>query len=169
MSLIQLLSAKKELLKAHYIDLITYQYNDLVRLFGINFKGIANSHHYRMYINTISMNLNKVHFSNMPHDMEYAINSEKMEKNAAEYADSVINLWVDKINSKLGELDTYTINEYNSFGFIITGTRNNKEVTIIQSMITNISSHGLLFNQFPAKIYVDGKSLSAAKYEALFS
>jgi hypothetical protein len=32
-------------------------------------------------------------------------------------------------------------------------------------MIMNVSSRGTLFNQFPARIYVDGKFTSEAKFK----
>jgi hypothetical protein len=51
--------------------------------------------------------------------------------------------------------------------FRIVGIKNDRSICIEQDRIVNVSPKGTLFNQFPARIYVNGKFTSAAAYAKL--
>lgn len=98
-----------------------------------------------------------------------AIDEAKLAKLANAYAEMAAAQWKDKIESKLGELDDATVQSFGGCRYTIYGTRAGKKVAIEQDVIVKSSTKGLLFNQFPARIYVDGKFTSEAKYKAAFA
>ena len=72
-----------------------------------------------------------------------------------------------EIAAKLGELDGAEVRHLDGYRFAVVGTKDGRTVRIEQDMIVNISVKGTLFNQFPSRIYVDGKFTSAANYAKL--
>lgn len=98
--------------------------------------------------------------NNEVHLLDYAV------KDAGErYAEATVEAWHDKIIGKVKDLQNTTVHRLNGYIFIITGERDGKKITIEQNMIINRSTNGLLFNQFPSRIYVDGKFHSEAAYK----
>ena len=96
--------------------------------------------------------------------------AERVEKGAAEYAAATVEMLLAKIESKLEELDeSEVLDVHGGAEFTIRGKRAGKTVVIEQRRILNVSSRGLLFNQYPARIYVEGKFTSEAKYKKLFA
>jgi hypothetical protein len=95
----------------------------------------------------------------------------RLESQSNAYATGVIEGMRSKINQKLEDLDDASFRHAsggeNTFG--LHGTRDGKKVEIQQSVKWNVSSLGNPFNQYPALIYVDGKSVSEAKYKSMFS
>lgn len=95
----------------------------------------------------------------------------RLEGQSNSYATGVIEGMRSKINQKLEDLDDASFKHAsggeNTFG--LHGTRDGKKVEIQQSVKWNVSSLGTPFNQYPALIYVDGKSVSEAKYKSMFS
>ncbi|CAB4130718.1 hypothetical protein UFOVP122_22 [uncultured Caudovirales phage] len=100
---------------------------------------------------------------------DYAIDEAKLAKAAADYAEAAVAQWKDKIEGKLGDLTEATVISMAGARFGIKGTRAGHDVWIEQDMIVKSSTKGLLFNQFPARIYLDGKFTSEAKYKKLFA
>jgi hypothetical protein len=100
----------------------------------------------------------------------WMFDKEKVMPEALEYAKRAVRTWEDKIIGKLGELEEVEVPYYHGSYFVISGKRNNHEVSIHQQMIVNYryDSH-TAFNQFPARIYVDGNSWSASKYNKYFN
>jgi hypothetical protein len=96
--------------------------------------------------------------------------AERVEKGAAEYAAATVEMLLAKIEAKLEDLDESEVIDIDGAArFTIRGKRAGRRVEIEQTRILNVSSRGLLFNQYPARIYVDGKFTSEAKYKALFA
>lgn len=100
---------------------------------------------------------------------EWVLNKEATMPEAVEYAKRAVRAWEDKIIEKLGDLKEIEVPFYHGSYFVISGKRKNQEVSIHQQMIVNYryETHAI-FNQFPARIYVDGKSMSASKYSKHF-
>jgi len=97
------------------------------------------------------------------------IDDAKLAKAAAAYAEAAVLQWKAKIESKIGDLEQIEIKHFAGCNYLITGHRAGKRVAIDQDVIVKTSTKGLLFNQFPARIYVDGKFTSEAKYKAAFA
>lgn len=94
---------------------------------------------------------------------------EDLAKGANEYAQEVLAAWQAKIERKIGELEQGTVHKMDGVAFRITGTRGGRKVEIDQQMILNWSALGRPFNQFPARIRVDGKATSEAAYKKMFA
>ena len=130
---------------------------NLVERFGDNFKGIYNSE-----LGTYFNNFMKPMLTNK------VLDTIKVRVKAVEYADATVITWLNKIKSKLEQLDYANVYNLDQYSFSITGKRQGYNISITQDMIINVSVKGKLFNQFPARIYVDGKSMSEAKYKKMF-
>lgn len=97
------------------------------------------------------------------------VNAAWLRKNAEESADAQIAAFAAKLEKKLGTLGDFTATFTRGADFIITGTRNGHRVVVEQQTVFKVSTHGTPFNQFPARIYVDGKFTPAADYDRAVS
>jgi hypothetical protein len=89
----------------------------------------------------------------------------KADKLATTHADNVVTEIVGKLTIKCGELTNVSVSLHNGgSGFRIEGQHNGHFVDIYQEQIVNVSIKGKLFNQYPSRIYVDGKFTPAADY-----
>lgn len=107
---------------------------------------------------------------------DYSINADKtidhdrIKTLCTDSAANLIDGFVAKLNAKLGDLDDAVVRRASAGGeFSITGTRNGKSVHVEQQTVIKVSSRGVWFAQFPARIYVDGKFTPASKYQAAIS
>lgn len=95
-----------------------------------------------------------------------AVKADRLRKNAEQNADAQIAAFAAKLERKLGTLGDFTATFTRGADFTITGTRNGHSIVVEQQTVFKVSSSGTPFNQFPARIYVDGKFTPAARYEA---
>lgn len=157
-------------IEGRYKNYVNNVFENLKRLFGPKFQGVANSHHYAVYSDVRgNFKLVKENENDFrPSAGEYFIDEERLNRNAAAYAERTIESWLGKIQSKIGDLEDAKIYRLDDMRFEISGSKQGKSVQIDQDMIINQSSKGRLFNQFPARIYVNGKFTSEAKYKAMW-
>ena len=99
--------------------------------------------------------------------LPYKIHEEALERNAQKYGERVALEWYNKMRGKLGDLRIIRCYVDAQGTVIITGQIKEHNITVEQNRIINVSSRGLLFHQFPARIYVDGKFVSEAKYKKM--
>ncbi len=97
----------------------------------------------------------------------YQINEDRIAQRAAEYAKGVVANWRAKIYDKVGQITRAKVERLGGCAFSITGQYKGHRILLEQQMTLNISSRGTLYNQFPARIYVDGKFTPAAKFKNL--
>ena len=97
----------------------------------------------------------------------WAISEEKLAAYAAKYAERAVATWAGKIKAKVGNLDNAEVRSYGGTTFRVFGERAGAKVEIEQTMIINVSPRGKPFNQFPARIYVDGKFTSEKAYKEM--
>jgi hypothetical protein len=95
------------------------------------------------------------------------VDAGKLQQAAVAYADAVADSMRGKIMDKAGELDAPELQHLTGMNFKLTGTMGGKKVAIEQDTIVNTSPLGTLFNQFPARIYVDGKFTPEAAFKKL--
>lgn len=95
-----------------------------------------------------------------------AVKADWLRKNAEQNADAQIAAFAAKLQKKLGALGDFQATFTRGADFTVTGTRNGHRVVVEQQTVFKVSSNGTPFNQFPARIYVDGKFTPAAEYEA---
>ena len=159
MKIADALEAYKPNLEARFASLTKWTFRNLSEKFGPAMRNVANSTHYKSWASIRNMTIWA--------DGEYVLSDAKIALRAEAFAEATIASWAAKIEAKLGELDNADVNHVDGCRFNIVGEKAGRKIQIEQDMIVNVSSKGLLFNQFPARIYVDGKFTSAAKYAAL--
>lgn len=97
----------------------------------------------------------------------YHIDPDKATEEANKYADAVAQEWLHKISGKMAEMESAEVHRMTGIEFSISGTVKGKKVHIIQDMIVNRSVYGLPFNQFPARIYVEGQFMPELAYKKM--
>ena len=92
------------------------------------------------------------------YNLPQMIDNEKIAEKSVQYAEDAVAGCIAKLTKKLGALDTASVKSMNLdlMTFVIEGTANGKKVFVEQQCILKVSSRGKMFNQFPARIYVDG-------------
>jgi hypothetical protein len=95
-----------------------------------------------------------------------SIDEKRLEAGAKEYADNVTLSLVSKIQEKAGELENPKVSgRLQGFEFDLTGEFKGSKVRIEQTTTLVVNSYGTMFNQWPARIYVDGKFMPEAAYK----
>lgn len=97
----------------------------------------------------------------------WTIDEQELDKAAKQHATALVGELVDKCERKVKALDAPTVIVHGPGTFTVRGRRNGRHVSIEQDMILNVSSKGTLFNQWPARIKVDGKRMSEKDYAKL--
>ena len=134
----------------------------LTKEYGAALRGVYNSGWSSAGMAVINQIADRAQSSSVSE--HYTLNEEKLAAYADNAAHSLVTAWIGKIEQKVGELESPEVCHVNDYAYLITGTRNGQEVTIDQNMIINVSKRGVMFNQFPARITLDGKKISAAAY-----
>lgn len=149
-----------------YSKTVRATYTHLVeRMGGADFKGIYNRREVFAF-RAIEACMDKQFGPHGGPAMVCVLNEERLAAAAARHAETTVAEWAEKISAKMGELENAKAESMDGTGFLVSGTKNGHRVAIQQTMTVNVSSRGILFNQFPALIYVDGKKTAAAKYAA---
>jgi hypothetical protein len=152
-------------LKAELIEVFTkqinarirYQFEKIIVKFGPSIKGIYNSTDGLVWKESISLCCDR-------NDDVYSLNEERLAHFAAVLADEMADDVLAKVDAKVGELADVEVIRLSGANFRIFGTKKDSRVTIEQQQILNVSSKGKLFNQFPSRIYVNGKFTPASKF-----
>lgn len=159
-------------LKAELVEVFTEQvastiratYNNLINRFGDNLKGIYNTTHSTVWSEMVSpccvSNGNRI-------SSTYSLSEERLNKFVALVAESMTNDVLAKVNLKVGSLDNANVVHVGNANFVINGQKNENAVVIEQNQIINVSVKGKFFNQYPSRIYLNGKFISAAKFAKL--
>lgn len=150
-----------------YCNFVNYTYDDLSERFGKTFKGISNSYSYSTYKNM----LKPVLTSNVSNGRitECFIHPVLLKEVSEKYAELTVKEYEAKIIGKLQDIQDIVVERLLNDEFQITGTRNGNKILLEQRIVFKTSSKGLPFNQFPARIYVNGKFLSEKKYKEMFA
>lgn len=160
------LEAHKPVIQELYKNTILRTYENLTNSFGKTFKGIYNSYSADSFKYLLSPVLTKgVQDGKL---IERFIDNEKLEVQSQEYAELTVEAFKAKILEKLGNVENVEVQHLLNDEFEIKATRNNHKIFLQQRIILKSSSKGKLFNQFPARIYVDGKFTSAKNYKEMF-
>jgi len=163
----------KPIIAKQYSDLVHRIFEQMVKKLGPTLKDVYNDWTWgRTYSSTMR---NLIHICVPPntyscHLIDAAdkiLDEEKVTEAATKYADSVADALLRKIKEKVGLLDSASVHKMNADTFLISGKKHGTEVQIEQTMILNHSKLGTIFNQFPARIYLGGKFISAAKFKKL--
>lgn len=161
MDLKKALNEYKPQLEAAYRGIVTSRFEAIQKALGPMFKGVYNDWQWaRIFRLTVAPNTSRM-------EGTVVLNETSLDANAKAYAAETVVNWEAKITEKMAGLNNVTVHSMTGCSFLVTGSKAGKSVSIEQSVILNISSKGLLFNQFPARIYVEGKFMSEAKFKQL--
>ncbi len=150
--------------KDQIINSVTRQFAHLHSIFGDTFRGVYNSKYYSVWSSTIRPCTKTL--GNRMHDT-ILLCEEKLNEFAQDQAELFADELIAKVNAKAGELTEGAVKRLSGANFRITGMKGDKKVMIEQNQIINVSVKGKLFNQFPARIYVEGKFVSAAAFKKI--
>lgn len=100
---------------------------------------------------------------------EYALVPDRAAAWARTWATNQLTAAAAKLTAKIGNLSDVRIEGAPEDGmFRVRGyLPNGDEVCVDQDRIINVSSRGTLYNQWPARIYLNGKRISEAAYKRL--
>lgn len=93
--------------------------------------------------------------------------ADKLQAAADKYADALVTELVAKVMEKVGDLQDARLVFASGCRFVLVGKRGSDDVRIEQDQILNVSKRGKLFNQWPARISLNGKRISATAYAKL--
>jgi hypothetical protein len=149
--------AHKPVLVNDYADYVGRVYARMVRVYGPEIRDIMDKGDWSLFRETLKPLL----------DAKHQLVTALVQDAAAAYAEGVAQSLQSKIMGKAGDLKEPNVSHLTGSNFRIHGKLGSKAVTIEQNTIINVSPLGKLFNQFPARIYVDGKFMSEAAYKTM--
>lgn len=161
------MTAYKPRLIEAFKDCVRRMFDVMQGEFGHTMANIANSRRYASWSETVRPCCTAVRTGDLRGTVIYAIGEDQLARRAEVYADATMAAWFGKITGKLGELEHAEVTHLTNARFNICGTKNGRQIRIDQDMILNVSPKGKLFNQFPARIYCDGKFISEANFKKL--
>ena len=97
----------------------------------------------------------------------YKINYEKIKTESVRYAQAQVDAFKFKLNQKLADLTDIEDLRISGSDFRFSGVLGDKEVLVEQTTVLKCSNKGTLFNQWPCRIYVNGKFMSEAAFKKL--
>jgi hypothetical protein len=136
-------------------------FDSLVKVFGPSMKGIYNSRQAAVWSETVRPCCAT---KGDRYGSEYAVDEQLLASFKAKVASVMADDVLAKVSAKVGELENSKVIRVRGAEFHLHGIKNGQKVYIEQTQILNVSSKGKLFNQFPSRIYVDGKFTPAAKF-----
>jgi hypothetical protein len=170
------LLARKPEVAASITRLVEAQYAMLLREFGgsdtFERPGyhVANSRFYTVFSEIIRPLCTRTDEGGVGRKVHhYTLDPARVAAYADKRATESVLAWEGKLAAKMGELEGATVAYLHGNVFAVNGTKQGHAVRVEQDMIINVSSKGKLFNQFPARLYVDGKFTSAAAYAKKFA
>lgn len=141
---------------------IKYLFDQMVRAHGPNLKGIYNSWSWASAFSRVVSMLSR------SKDGLYSIDQEALDATAKAHALGLVDKWEAKILAKLGPVDACKVQHVGSLTFSISAQRAGHAIHINQSCILKVSTRGNLFNQFPSRLYIDGRFVSERQYHKFF-
>ncbi len=160
-------------LKAELIEVFTGQissnvrftFNALIQSFGPSLEGVYNSRQYRVWSETVRPCCERSGGNRV--GGTYSLNDDKLAAFAAKLSDLLADEVLAKVNAKVGQLENAQAVRVGGANFVINGMKGERMVQIVQNQIINVSVKGKLFNQYPSRIYVDGKFIPATKFASI--
>jgi len=143
---------------------ITKTFDRYVATYGAAMKGIYNSRNCGFWKHTVQFCCDS---SSNRVGAEYSLNLQKVALMASQIAVEMADEVLAKVNAKVAQLEDASVALVSGANFVIGGKKNGKIVRMEQNQIINVSVKGKLFNQYPSRIYVNGKFTSAAKFATI--
>ena len=148
----------------------TWQFERLVGKYGPALNGATNSWGDGKFVASFRHLLKRAH-SSVQYDPStpYVLNTEALDKEAPLWAKEIATQWAQKLEDKLGKDATgVECTRLSATDFNFYAERQGRKLTVRQQRVYKVSSRGMPFYQFPARMYVDGQFMPEAKVKALF-
>ena len=97
----------------------------------------------------------------------YKIDHERIATASVRYAQEQIDAFKYKLNRKLADLTDIDNLKIGTSDFRFTGMLGENKVLVEQTTVLKCSNKGTLFNQWPCRIYVNGKFMSEAAFKKI--
>jgi len=97
----------------------------------------------------------------------YKVDHERIAKESIRYAQAQVDAFKFKLNKKLADLTDIENLRIESTEFQFNGMFGENKVRVEQTTVLKCSNKGTLFNQWPCRIYVNGKFMSEAAFKKL--
>jgi hypothetical protein len=97
----------------------------------------------------------------------YKIAHDRIAKESVRYAQEQVDAFKFKLNKKLADLTDIENLRIGSTDFQFTGMLGENKVRVEQTTVLKCSNKGTLFNQWPCRIYLNGKFISEAAFKKL--
>ena len=97
----------------------------------------------------------------------YKIDNDRIAKESIRYAQAQVDAFKFKLNQKLADLTDIENLRITGSDFRFCGSLGEHEVLVEQTTVLKCSNKGTLFNQWPCRIYVNGKFMSEAAFKKL--
>lgn len=158
-------------LKTIFNDTLRSSFKKMVDELGPSLKGVYNSNKWAKVFKEIRYGLTntmEVKYGMRTGPDNWVVDDKKAEALAKSYANTTIDALRVKMKSKIGQMTNVSIASLGNKTFRINGTRDGHKIEVEQTLI--VTSRGYtVFNQYPARIYVDGKFTPEAVYKSMFS
>jgi hypothetical protein len=99
--------------------------------------------------------------------MNYRIDHARIEAASVRYAQDQVNAFKTKLMAKLSDLTDIHQLHLSGLNFSFQGMLGEQRVRVEQTTVLKCSKNGKLFNQWPCRIYVNGKFMSEAAFKKL--
>jgi hypothetical protein len=99
--------------------------------------------------------------------MNYRIDHARIEAASLRYAQDQVNVFKTKLMTKLADLTDIHQLHLSGLNFSFQGMLGEQRVRVEQTTVLKCSKNGKLFNQWPCRIYVNGKFMSEAAFKKL--
>jgi hypothetical protein len=97
----------------------------------------------------------------------FRINHDQIEKSSIQYAQDQVDAFKVKLEKKLVDLTDIHNLHISGLNFSFQGILGDTRVRVEQTTVLKCSKNGKLFNQWPCRIYVNGKMMSEAAFKKL--
>lgn len=163
-------------LEREFVEFFTRRYNQLIAEYGPAFSADQETmmrydrDFIRQSLSQFLFNTDEDgnRFSIIPRDavIYKMLNTERLAQVAAEYAEDTTVKWIAKILKKLGQLDEYKLGHLKGGDIMVWGYVDGHCVELHQQVVYKMSAKGTYYNQFPARLYVDGKFTPESKFKS---
>jgi tetrahydromethanopterin S-methyltransferase subunit G len=167
-SLEKALESFRPTLEARFKDMVKTIWNNAIKQHGLTLKGVYNDRRFARSFGMGGIMHGLFRGKTNRTNAEKYLDQSSIDRKAVEYADATVSKWKGKLKSKLEEIESVQVEYLDGLRFTIHGKRAGHDISITQDVILKCSTKGTLFNQFPSRIYVDGKFTPEKKYKEMF-
>lgn len=97
----------------------------------------------------------------------FRVNHDRIAAKAVEYAQAQVDSFKAKLEAKLVDLTNVRDLNIRGLEFTFNANLGDRKVRVEQTTVLKCSNKGTVFNQWPCRIYLDGKFISEAAFKKL--